>query len=264
MKDEMNLKERNNSKNEVMQPGMHLPDKFVRFSPLQRVEHLLVMIFFIILVITGLPQEFFEASWSAWIITRLGGIDMTRFIHRMFGILFAALVVWHLGRVTLLVLLRRVSPSIIPTSKDFNDAVGMLKYYMGLSEEHPKFGRYDFRQKFEYWGLVLGGIFMIVSGFVLYFPIFFTKFLPGVLIPVAETVHGYEALLAFLVIIIWHMYGAHFNPDVFPFDPSIFTGKISRERMEKDHPLEYAELIKSWTKDEENKKLAGDQKGNNV
>jgi formate dehydrogenase subunit gamma len=264
MKDELNLEEGNNSKNEVMQGRMYLPDKFVRFSPLQRIEHLLVMIFFIMLVITGLPQEFFEAPWSAWIITRLGGIDMTRFIHRMFGILFAALVVWHLGRVTLYVLLRKLKPSIVPTFKDFNDAVGMLKFYMGLSEEHPKFGRYDFRQKFEYWGLVLGGIFMIVSGFVLYFPIFFTKFLPGVIIPVAETVHGYEALLAFLVIIIWHMYGAHFNPDVFPFDPSIFTGKISRERMEKDHPLEYAELIKSWNKNEGNKKLAGDEKGNNV
>ena len=264
MKNEMNLEQGGNSKDEVTQGGIYLPDKFVRFSHLQRVEHLLVMIFFIILVVTGLPQEFFEATWSAWIIRSLGGIDITRFIHRMFGILFAALVVWHLGRVILFALLRKLNPSIVPTFKDFNDAVGMLKYYMGLSEEHPKFGRYDFRQKFEYWGLVLGGIFMIVSGFILYFPIFFTKFLPGVIIPVAETVHGYEALLAFLVIIIWHMYGAHFNPDVFPFDPSIFTGKISRERMKKDHPLEYAEVIESWTKDEERKKLAGDEEGDNV
>jgi formate dehydrogenase subunit gamma len=259
MKDEKNLEEGNSSRNEVTQREMHLPDNFVRFSPLQRVEHLLVMVFFVVLVITGLPQEFFDSPWSVWIITRLGGIDITRLIHRTFGILFAALVVWHLSRVTVFVLLRKVRPSIIPTFRDFNDAVQMLRYYLGLSEEHPRFGRYDFRQKFEYWGLVLGGIMMIISGFVLYFPIFFTKFLPGVIIPVAEIVHGYEAMLAFLVIIIWHMYGAHFNPDVFPFDPSIFTGKISRERMEKDHPLEYAELIKTRTEDEENKKFPGDE-----
>jgi formate dehydrogenase subunit gamma len=264
MKDEINIEEAKNSGNEPLHHGISLPDKIVRFSALQRIEHLLVMIFFIILVITGLPQRYFEAPWAAWIITRLGGIDMTRFIHRMFGILFAILVVWHLGRVSLYVILGKLRPSIVPTFKDFNDAVGMLRYYMGISEEHPKFGRYDFRQKFEYWGLVIGGIFMIVSGFVLYFPIFFTKLLPGVIIPVAETIHGYEALLAFLVIIIWHMYGAHFNPDVFPFDPSIFTGKISRERMEKDHPLEYAEIIKSWTEEEKNKKVGGDEKGDNV
>ncbi len=264
MKDEINIEEAKTPGNELPHRGIYIPDQFVRFSALQRLEHLLVMIFFIILVITGLPQSYFEAAWAGWIIMRLGGIDTTRFIHRMFGILFAVLVVWHLGRVTLFVILGKLRPSIVPTFKDFNDAVGMLKYYMGLSEEHPKFGRYDFRQKFEYWGLVLGGLFMIVSGFVLYFPIFFTKLLPGVIIPVAEMIHGYEALLAFLVIIIWHMYGAHFNPDVFPFDPSIFTGKISRERMEKDHTLEYAELIKSWTKSGENKERLGDEKGNNV
>lgn len=264
MEDEIKLEESENPQNEVIRVGMSLPEEFVRFSPLQRCEHLLVMIFFIMLVITGLPQMFFEASWSAWIIAKLGGIDMTRFIHRMFGILFAALAVWHLGRVTLLVLLGKARPSMIPTFKDFRDAVVMLKYYLGLSEELPEFDRYDFRQKFEYWGLMIGGIFMIVTGFILYFPIFFTKILPGVIIPAAKTVHGYEALLAFLVIIIWHMYGVHFNPDVFPFDSSIFTGKISRERMEKEHPLEYDYLLRSRTKDEENKKPTGEEKGDDV
>jgi formate dehydrogenase subunit gamma len=261
MEDEINFGEDENLENQVKRAGVRIPEEFERFSLLLRGEHVLVMIFFIMLVITGLPQKYFEASWSGWIIMRLGGIDMTRFIHRMFGILFAALAVWHLGRVTLLVLLRKVRPSMIPTFKDFSDAVQMLKYYLGLTEEHPKFDRYDFRQKFEYWGLVFGGMFMIVTGFILYFPIFFTKFFPGVIIVVAKTVHSYEALLAFLVIIIWHMYGAHFNPDIFPFDPSIFTGKISRERMEKEHPLEYDYLLRSWTKHEENKKFIAEEKG---
>jgi formate dehydrogenase gamma subunit len=263
MEDEMNPREGENPQNEVPQLEIRLPEEFVRFSRLQRIEHLLVMVFFIVLVITGLPQEFFEAPWAEWIITGLGGIDTTRFIHRISGILFAALAVWHLGRVTLLVLLRKARPSMVPTFKDFSDAIGMLKYYLGLSEEHPKFDRYDYRQKFEYWGLMIGGIIMIVTGFILYLPIFFTEFLPGVIIPVAKVVHGYEALLAFLVIIIWHMYGAHFNPDVFPFDSSIFTGKISRERMEKEHPLELARL-QSGAKDEEDKKFTREEKGDYV
>ncbi|MGE5445920.1 MAG: formate dehydrogenase subunit gamma [Ignavibacteriales bacterium] len=246
MEDKINLGESENPQNEAPPVEICLPQEFVRFSPLQRIEHLSVMIFFLVLVITGLPQEFFENPWAAWIIVRLGGIDTTRFIHRIFGILFAALAVWHLGRVTLLVILIKARPSMIPTFKDFSDAVGILKYYLGLSKEQPKFDRYDYRQKFEYWGLMIGGIIMIVTGFILYLPVFFTKLLPGVIIPVAKFVHGYEALLAFLVIIIWHMYGAHFNPGAFPFDSSIFTGKISRERMEKEHSQELARLLRSW------------------
>lgn len=264
MEDNINLGEDENSQNEVIHLEIHTPQRFVRFSTLQRVEHLLVMIFFLMLVITGLPQEFFENPWAIWIIDRLGGIDTTRFIHRVSGILFASLAFWHLGRVALLVFLRKARPSMVPTFKDFSDAVMMLRYYLGLSEVHPKFDRYDYRQKFEYWGLMIGGVIMTVTGFILFSPVFFTKFLPGVIIPVAKIVHGYEALLAFLVIIIWHMYGAHFNPDVFPFDSSIFTGKISRERMKKEHPQELARLLRSWTKDEGDKKFTEEEKTDNV
>ena len=62
------------------------------------------------------------------------------------------------------------------------------------------------------------------------------------MIPAAKVAHSSEGLLAFLVVIIWHVYNAHLNPDVFPFDASIFTGRISEERMQKEHLLEYARL----------------------
>jgi cytochrome b subunit of formate dehydrogenase len=132
---------------------------------------------------------------------------------------------------------------MIPTKKDFRDAIITLRYYLGLSEEQARFDRYEYRQKFEYWGLILGGLIMISTGFILYFPIFWTRFLSGEVIPAANVAHSSEGLLAFLIVIIWHIYNAHLNPDVFPFDSSIFTGKISEERMEKEHPLEYACLL---------------------
>jgi len=80
---------------------------------------------------------------------------------------------------------------------------------------------------------------MIVTGFILYFPVFFTEFLPGQIIPAVKVAHSAEGLLAFLVVVTWHIYNAHLNPDVFPFDFTIFTGKISVERMLKEHLLEY-------------------------
>jgi formate dehydrogenase subunit gamma len=77
---------------------------------------------------------------------------------------------------------------------------------------------------------------------LLFAPALFTQLLPGVFIPAAKVAHSNEGLMAILVVLVWHIYNAHLNPDVFPFDTSIFTGKISRERMEKEHPLELARI----------------------
>jgi formate dehydrogenase subunit gamma len=219
-------------------PGKSKQQEFIRFSGMLIAEHWAVMVLFFLLVITGIPQRYSEAAWSQLLVRYLGGIDIARGIHRLSGILFAALAAWHLARVLYGVLVRNRSPYMIPTSKDFRDAIGTLRYYLRLSENFPKFDRYDFRQKFEYFGLLMGGMVMIATGFLLFAPVFFTKFLPAFLIPVAKTAHGYEAMLALSVILIWHLYGAHLSPDVFPLDKSIFTGKISRERMETEHPLE--------------------------
>jgi formate dehydrogenase gamma subunit len=214
----------------------------VRFSAKQRVEHVLIMSFFILLALTGFPQKFFEAGWAQWLVLHLGGIDSVHWLHRMSGILFALVAIEHLGGVLLLTVRKRIDTSMVPTKKDFRDAIVMLKYYLWVSEEKAEFDRYDYRQKFEYWGLVFGGILMIVTGFTLYFPTFFTRFLPGEIIPAAKVAHSNEGLLAFLVVILWHIYNAHLNPDVFPFDVSIFTGKVTRERMEEEHPAEYARI----------------------
>jgi hypothetical protein len=78
---------------------------------------------------------------------------------------------------------------------------------------------------------------------MLYFPVETTRFLPGEVIPAAMMAHGREGLLAFLVVITWHLFNAHLSPEAFPFDSSIFTGKISTERMEEEHPLEYEQML---------------------
>ena len=127
-----------------------------RFSRWQIVEHATGMTLFLVLAITGLPQEFFLQRWARWSILAMGGIERVRWIHRYAGIVFAALVAVHLVGALVQVSARRVKASLVPTRKDFLDAIAMMRYYLRLADEPPRFDRFDYRQKFEHWGLVIG------------------------------------------------------------------------------------------------------------
>jgi formate dehydrogenase subunit gamma len=218
-------------------------DDIVRFGPRDRIEHLLVMLIFFLLALTGLPQKFHEAAVSKAIVDALGGISQVRFLHRLGGVLFTVLTVIHLVSVLGRVLTGRSSLAMVPGAKDFRDVVTTLRYYLRISDERALFDRFDYKEKFEYWGILFGGLIMIVTGFTLLYPIEVTRFLAGQIIPAAKVAHSNEGLMAFLVVILWHIYNVVFAPEVFPGSKTIFTGKISRERMRHEHPLEYARMF---------------------
>jgi cytochrome b subunit of formate dehydrogenase len=215
-----------------------MKDFIVRFSRKQRAEHVAVMLLFLLLALTGFPQKFHENGWAHTTVSLLGGLDRVRWLHRVAGVLFALLAGVHVATGVLSVLLGKTRFALVPKKQDFVDAIVTLRYYMGLAPEQARFDRFDYRQKFEYWGLLLGGLVMIATGFILLEPILATRILPGELLPASKVAHSNEGLMAFLVVITWHIYNAHLNPDVFPFDTTIFTGKISRERIHHEHPLE--------------------------
>ena len=217
-------------------------DQFVRFNVSERSEHVLLMISFTMLVLTGLPQKFHGLPLASSLVLMLGGVDVVRFVHRVFATLFTLQAFYHLTYVVVGLARRSLQPSMVPELKDVVDAWHMLQYCLGLAHQEPAFGRFSYREKFEYWGVVLGAAIMVVTGVVLWFPTLATRFLPGELVPAAKEAHGGEALLAFLVIVIWHLYGVHLSPIRFPGDLTIFTGRISRKRMIEEHPLEYARL----------------------
>jgi len=219
-----------------------MTDAVVRFSKKQRVEHLVVMLLFMTLALTGFPQKFYETRWAAVIVNAIGGLDRVRFLHRMAGLLFSVATIFHIVLITFLALMRRAGMTMVPTRRDFSDAIQQMSWYLGLAKEPARFDRYDYRQKFEYWGMLIGSLVMVVTGLILYLPLLFTRFFPGELVPVAQVAHSNEGLMAFLVVITWHIYNAHLSPDVFPFDTCIFTGKISVERMHHEHPLELARM----------------------
>ncbi len=219
-----------------------MSDYIVRFNLQQRIEHFITMSVFALLCLTGLPQKFYQAGWAHTLVDVFGGVDATRWIHRISGIILALSTIVHFTNGILLMLGKKTFFSMVPTKKDFEDVIQQLRYYLGMTEQHPKYDRFTYKEKFEYWGLVIGNVIMVFTGFILFFPVKAAMLIPGQLIPAAKVAHSNEGLMAFFVITIWHIFNAHLNPDVFPFDASIFTGKVSRERYVHEHPLELARL----------------------
>jgi formate dehydrogenase subunit gamma len=212
---------------------------FVRFEAGQRLEHLVTLVSTAMLALTGLPQKFHEADISRWLISVMGGIDFVRNTHHIFAIILTMGAIYHVLAVGYGILVKGSRLTMLPTLKDATDALATVKYLVGLSKEKPHFDRFTFGEKLEYWALVWGTAIMAITGFIMWFPTKATQFIDGVWIPVSKMAHGWEAVLAVLSLMVWHMYHVH----VKSWNTSMFTGKMSKEHMLEEHPLEYARLI---------------------
>ena len=222
---------------------------FTRFVLSQRIEHILLLISFGMLCLTGLPQKFHDTAWAQWIMSALGGIGTTRVVHHIFAFMLAFEFLYHaIVIVYELVFVRPRLLPMLPRPQDVRDGLTSVGYLSGLRREKPSFCRYDFRQKVEYWAMIWGLVIMGATGFILMFAVVVTRYLPGVFVSAAKVAHGYEAILAFLAIVTWHLYNAHLSLGAFPLDTTIFTGKISRKRMLEEHSLECARLTTGQSK----------------
>ncbi len=150
-----------------------------RFGTYRIIEHYFIMITFSILVLTGLSQKFHEFELSHWIIIKLGGIDMARFIHRCTGLVLTVATVQHIAVASIGLVFRKWPASMVINMKDFTDAIDNIKYYFGVTNSPALCDRYDYKQKFEYWGVVVGGVLMIFTGIILWFPTLVASYLPG-------------------------------------------------------------------------------------
>lgn len=216
-----------------------------RFSISRIIEHYLVMTIFTTLVVTGLTQKFYSLDISQWLIFYLGGIDNVRLIHRYTGVVFLTTTILHILIAIIGVASKKWQPSMIVNKNDFTDAIQNIRYYIGIENYPARCDRYDYKQKFIYWVVIISGLLMIITGLTLWFPALLTRSLPGEIIPTAKALHTNQAFLIFLIVAIWHIYDSIFSPDVFPLDTSIFTGYTSRERMIREHPVELARIEKS-------------------
>lgn len=235
-------------------------DVYWRFNVFHRFIHLVMMITFIGLALTGFPLKYPGAFWSKGLMFLWGGVKGAGILHRWCaGITFGYLafhLLWVLYSVILLKGKLLGPNSMVPSLKDFQDLYHHIRYFLGKGAP-PQFGRFTYWEKFDYWAVFWGIAFIGCSGLLLWFPEFFSRYFPGFLFNLAYTIHTDEALLAAGFIFIVHLYNAHLRANVFPMDKAIFTGKIEAKEIIERHPLEW-EYLKQHPEKKEKRKVRKD------
>ena len=211
---------------------------FFRFRIAERIEHLVLVLSFTTLAVTGLIQKYSQAVISDGLIRLFGGIELTRVIHRSAAILITLEVIYHLVILGYKLFVRSVRPTMLPGIKDGADALRAFGYNLGLTKTRPLLGRFNFVEKAEYWAMIWGTLIMGITGYMMWNPAAISRILPGVVIPAAKAAHGGEAVLAVLAILVWHFYNVHLKK----LNLSMINGKLSRAEMEEEHALELQEL----------------------
>jgi cytochrome b subunit of formate dehydrogenase/mono/diheme cytochrome c family protein len=219
------------------------PKTYRRFDRSLRIEHAVFLISFTILGITGLAQKYGTSPGGEILIRLMGGIEFTRIIHRTAAIVLMVVAIYHILGLLYRVFVRRVKLSIMPKLQDLTDLMQDVFFYLGLRNSKARYGRFSYVEKAEYWALVWGTIIMAITGFMMWNPIISARFLPGETIPAAKAAHGGEALLAVSAIILWHFYHVHIRH----LNLSMFTGWLSREEMEHEHPAELEDIDSGLT-----------------
>lgn len=221
--------------------------EFERFTWSFRAQHMILLVSCLILIITGLPLKFHEARISQLFFDLVGGVQMSTLIHRVGAVGLIAVGAYHFFYLLAFRQGRRDFWELLPRPRDATDLFKMLRYFLGKTADKPRFGRFSYVEKFDYWAVYWGMVIMIGSGLILWFLETSLQYLPKFAADIAREAHSDEGLLATLAIIIWHFYNVHLNPENFPMNWTMFTGKISEEEMRRHHPLEYEELMAART-----------------
>ncbi len=245
-------------------------EQFTRFQPFERFLHILVVTSFLLLTITGMPLKFYYTDWAKAIFSFFGGAEVARTLHHFGAVVTFVYFVLHVSttlshlwknrdflkdpatgsyRFSRIFEAMSHPDSMIPTKQDLKDFVAHNKWFFGKGPR-PEFDRWTYFEKFDYLA-VFWGVFAIgVSGLIMWFPEFFSKFMPGWMINVSLIVHSDEALLAAGFIFTVHFFNTHFRLEKFPMDTVIFSGRISKSEMIHERKRWYDRLLAAGTLDD--------------
>jgi cytochrome b subunit of formate dehydrogenase len=210
------------------------PRILLRMTVAQRVQHLVLLLSFFTLVLTGFALRY----PSSWLAIAFVNEHVRSLVHRVAGVVLIAVSLYHVWYVIAKDDGRQLLKDMLPDCKDAGDLRNALLYYLGLSDNRPLFRRFSYLEKAEYWAVVWGVFVMGATGLMVWFKGFAGEHFPGWWIDVAIAVHFYEAVLASLAILVWHLYAVIFDPDAYPMNWAWFDGRMSIEHYRREHPLD--------------------------
>ncbi len=214
----------------------------IRFNRGEIIQHLLLLITFTTLVISGFALRFPDAWWAKWMLRSEAGAHFRSDVHRVAAVIFILVSLYHIYYLVFTKRGKAQLRALFPTPNDLSLLIQNINYQLGLVKERPKFDRYAYMEKAEYWALIWGTIVMVITGFPMWFENFFLKYMPTWLLNVFKAIHFYEAILATTAILIWHMFFMIFEPESYPVNFGMMFGRITEKELEEKHPAEYERL----------------------
>jgi len=222
-----------------------------RFSVFQRFIHLLIIISFLTLAVTGMALKFAMEDWAVQIADMFGGFAVLGALHR-----FCAVITFFYFFLTMILLYTTWKDSgknifdyildpegLVPNLNDAKEMIQTFKWFFG--GKRPYYGRWIYWEKFDFMAVFWGIAVIGSSGLALWFPEQFSRFFPGYWLNIATIIHSDEALLASGFIFTIHFYNTHLRPEKFPLDPVIFVGSITLDELKHERPREYDQLVAS-------------------
>ncbi len=238
---------------EPRKKSLETTDKqYQRFTRLNRILHIIMIVSFITLALTGLTLKFSNTGWASIVSRFFGGYESAGFIHRFAAVMMIGIFIAH---ITDLIRSKRKESktwrallfgqdSMLLNKRDLKEFFSSIKWFLGLGKR-PNYGRWTYWEKFDYFAVFWGIAVIGSTGLTLWFPEFFTLFVPGWVLNVTTIIHSDEALLAVGFIFTVHFFNTHLRPEKFPMDIVIFTGRMPLEEFKQDKPAEYEALVAS-------------------
>lgn len=217
-----------------------------RFNKHQKYQHLLMMISVGMLMFTGFAIKYGHSAYAAFVVGLFGSFRNLFNVHLTMAVLMIIAGAYHVLYLLFGWKYRGLSLAMVPNLKDLKDALQHARYLLGLSRERPRYDRYSYLEKFEYFAVFWGIPVIGISGATLWFPDIAARYMPLWVIDMMRIIHSNEALVCLFAIALGHVFWVHLNPGVFPTSPVWINGKISLAHMAEEHPEEYERLVKEY------------------
>ncbi len=228
-----------------IEPHAHAAARwFERMTPAERIQHGLLAVSFFTLVYTGFALKFPESILFRWMARLEGAYAWRSLTHRVAAVVMTAVALYHVWYLTTK-RGRKLVVDLFPRISDAFDLVNNTLWLVGLRREGAKFDRFGYIEKAEYWALIWGTVVMTLTGGLLWFNNSSMRELPKWILDLATVIHYYEAWLAFLAIVVWHLYMNIANPEVYPLNWTFITGRISEAQLRHEHYLEWKRIVEA-------------------